>query len=76
MCSAVPQGSGTSQEFEELEAMLATAEELTRGQEAMLENAQMATTAELEDLHATTVEGLTDVRTANVSELVTSALES
>ena len=51
-------------------------EELAWGQEAVPENAQMAATAELEDLRAATAEGLTDVRAANVSELVTSALAS
>ena len=76
MRSAAPQGSGTSQELEELKARLVAAEELTQGQEAVPENAQMAATAELEDLHAATAEGLTDVRAANVSELVTSTLVS
>jgi len=87
--STAPQGSSTSQELEELKARLATAEELEKletrlataqelaqGQEAEPENAQMATAVELEDLCAVTAEGLTDVCTANVSELVTSALAS
>ena len=89
MRSAAPQGSGTSQELEELKARLATAEELeelkkrlataqelAQGQEAEPENAQMAAAAELEDLRAVTVEGLTNVCTADVSELVTSTLAS
>ena len=76
MRSAAPQGSGTSQELEKLKVRLVAAEELTRGQEAVLENVQMATTAELEDLCAVTAEGLTDVHAANMSELVTSTLAS
>jgi len=65
-----------AEKLEELETRLATAQELAWGQEAELENVQMAATAELEDLCATTAEGLTDVHTANVSELVTSTLAS